>query len=101
MRAIMHISLTPQIEASIKSKVDSGWYNNASEVVRDALRFMETHEEWVNSMKTMQLKQQLNAGVQQLDNGEGKVIQSTDQLDAVFDQLFDQTLEGAEKDIDQ
>ena len=76
----MHISLTPQIEANIKSKVESGWYNNASEVVRDALRFMETHEEWVNAMKTQQLKQQLNEGLQQLDNGEGKAIQSKDQL---------------------
>jgi len=35
----MHISLTPELENIIKEKVASGLYNNASEVVREALRF--------------------------------------------------------------
>ena len=43
----MHISLTPELEARIKSKVESGLYNNASEVIREALRFMETNEELI------------------------------------------------------
>ena len=34
----MNISLTPQLEEMIRQKVDSGLYNSASEVVRDALR---------------------------------------------------------------
>jgi antitoxin ParD1/3/4 len=34
----MPISLTPELENAIKAKVQSGLYNNASEVVRDALR---------------------------------------------------------------
>lgn len=34
----MHISLTPELENAVKAKVQSGLYNNASEVVRDALR---------------------------------------------------------------
>lgn len=43
----MHISLTPELEASIKQKVASGYYNNASEVIRDALRFWESNEKLV------------------------------------------------------
>ena len=39
----MHISLIPELEARVKAKVDSGFYNNASEVIGEALRFMETH----------------------------------------------------------
>jgi antitoxin ParD1/3/4 len=39
----MHISLTSELESRIKSKVESGLYNNASEVVREALRFMDNH----------------------------------------------------------
>jgi len=41
----MHISLTSELESRIKLKVESGLYNNASEVVREALRFMDTHQD--------------------------------------------------------
>jgi putative addiction module CopG family antidote len=34
----MNVSLTGELEAVIEQKVKSGLYNNASEVVRDALR---------------------------------------------------------------
>jgi antitoxin ParD1/3/4 len=41
----MHISLTPQLQNYIDGKVSKGLYNNASEVVRDALRRMFESEE--------------------------------------------------------
>lgn len=41
----MNISLTPALEKAIKAKVDSGLYNNASEVVREALRQSLLREE--------------------------------------------------------
>lgn len=34
----MNVSLTAELEALVEKKVKSGLYNNASEVVRDALR---------------------------------------------------------------
>jgi putative addiction module CopG family antidote len=34
----MNVSLTAELETIIKQKIKSGLYNNASEVVRDALR---------------------------------------------------------------
>ncbi len=41
----MHLSLTPKLEGFIRGKVKSGLYNNASEVVREALRlFRETEK---------------------------------------------------------
>jgi antitoxin ParD1/3/4 len=46
----MHISLTPMLEESVKCKVQSGLYNNASEVIREALRGYlkkEQENEWV------------------------------------------------------
>jgi len=33
----MHISLPPQLENLVKNKVESGLYNSASEVMREAL----------------------------------------------------------------
>ena len=38
LEVAMHVSLTPELESRVKAKVESGLYNNASEVIRDALR---------------------------------------------------------------
>lgn len=40
----MNVSLTPELEQYIRSKVDSGLYSNASEVVREALRLLVGRE---------------------------------------------------------
>ncbi|MEA3348838.1 MAG: type II toxin-antitoxin system ParD family antitoxin [Pseudomonadota bacterium] len=58
----MHISLTPELESGIKKKVASGYYNNSSEVIRDALRFWEKNEELVRQMKLEALKKRLAIG---------------------------------------
>jgi antitoxin ParD1/3/4 len=34
----MNVSLTPELEQFVQTKVQSGRYNSASEVVREALR---------------------------------------------------------------
>lgn len=41
----MHISLTPRLEEMVRNKVGSGLYNNASEVIRAALRLMADADE--------------------------------------------------------
>lgn len=41
----MHISLTPTLEQFVKSMVATGLYNNASEVVREALRGLYQKEQ--------------------------------------------------------
>ncbi|MDQ6977601.1 MAG: type II toxin-antitoxin system ParD family antitoxin [Ghiorsea sp.] len=79
----MHISLTPKLESKIKSKVSSGLYNNASEVVREALRFMEENEEIVRQMKLNHLRQAIDTGAQQVENGQ----LSTRQVDDIIADL--------------
>ena len=37
----MNVHLTPELEQIVQSKVESGLYNSASEVIREALRQME------------------------------------------------------------
>lgn len=83
----MHISLTPELEARIKAKVETGLYNNASEVIREALRFLETHEDWIHEIKLARLREQLNVGVDQLDRGEGLTVESKSALDILFDDI--------------
>lgn len=81
----MHISLTTELETKIKSKVESGLYDNASEVIREALRFMDSHDEWIMEVKLAHLRKQLNVGITQLDNGQGIEINSKSALDKLFE----------------
>ena len=83
----MHVSLTAELESRIRSKVASGLYNNASEVIREALRFMDSHEDWILELKLARLREQLKIGVEPLDRGKGIVIQSAEALDDLFQGL--------------
>jgi antitoxin ParD1/3/4 len=74
----MHISLTPELERIVKRKVESGLFNNASEVVRDALRLSMKHEaenEW--------LKREAAIGFAQLEAGETVRIRTKQQFFAL------------------
>jgi antitoxin ParD1/3/4 len=41
----MNVSLTPELERFVEGKVESGLYNNASEVIREGLRLLKEHDE--------------------------------------------------------
>jgi antitoxin ParD1/3/4 len=62
----MHVSLTPQLEELIKEKVASGLYNNASEVIREALRLMH-QQDAVYKLKLERLRELLIEGEQSED----------------------------------
>ena len=83
----MHISLAPELEPRIWAKVDTGLYNNASEVIREALRFMGTHEDWIHEVKLARLGEQLGKGIEQLDRGARVAIKGKAALDALFNDL--------------
>ncbi len=63
----MNISLTPQLEDLVRAKVDSGMYNNASEVVGEALRLLDEHEH----LRAEAFRVAALQGFAQLDRGEG------------------------------
>ncbi len=81
----MNISLTPQLEALVKSKVESGLYGSASEVMRDALRLLEERDRRQSSRVEelrAEIKKGLNSGEPTpLDIGAVKV-RGRDRLDA-------------------
>ena len=41
----MNVSLTPELDNFVAGKVQSGRYTSASEVVREALRMLEEHDQ--------------------------------------------------------
>ena len=61
----LNINLTPQLEKLVRQKVESGRYNSASEVVREALRLMETHNE-LHALQLERLRRDIRQG---LDSG--------------------------------
>ena len=58
----MNISLTPQLEALVKRKVDSGLYVSASEVMREALRLLEERDR-LNAMRLEELRAEIKKGL--------------------------------------
>lgn len=81
----MQITLSPKLEKHVRTRLDSGLYNNADDVVADALRFMETHEAWIQELKLVALREQLQLGMQQLDQGKGMDVTSPAALDTLFE----------------
>jgi antitoxin ParD1/3/4 len=75
----MHISLTPELEEAVKAKVRSGLYNNASEVVREALRqslARERENEW--------LAREAAIGYAQLEAGQTIEVTSKEHFTALL-----------------
>jgi antitoxin ParD1/3/4 len=66
MDMTMHINLSPEMESYVKSKVSSGFYGNATEVIRDAIRRMQAEEGRVAAFRKA-----VAEGEAQLDRGEG------------------------------
>ena len=62
----MNISLTPQLEKLVKSKVESGLYGSASEVMREALRLLEERDR-IHALRVEELRAEIRKG---LDSGE-------------------------------
>ncbi|HME59029.1 MAG TPA: type II toxin-antitoxin system ParD family antitoxin [Terracidiphilus sp.] len=65
----MNVSLTPELDNFVTGKVESGRYNSASEVVREALRLLEEHDRARNAQLAA-FNQEIGARLASLDRGE-------------------------------
>ena len=65
----MNVSLTPELEQYIRTKVDSGRYLSASEVVREALRLLEQKEKRLEELR-VEIQKGLDSGRSELLNME-------------------------------
>jgi antitoxin ParD1/3/4 len=63
----MNVSLTPELEKFVDGKVESGLYNNASEVVREGLRLLKEADEF-----RQKVREQIERGW--LDSDAGRVV---------------------------
>ncbi len=65
----MNVSLTAELEQFVSTKVGSGRYNSASEVVREALRLLEEHDQ-ARGAQIAAFNQELGQRLASLDRGE-------------------------------
>ncbi len=68
----MHVNFSPEMEGFIKNKVATGFYGNATEVIRDAIRRMQAEETRAAAWRTA-----IKQGDDQLDRGEGVAYDTT------------------------
>ena len=65
----MNVSLTPELEQFVNGKVQTGRYTSASEVVREALRLLEQHEQ-AHAAQLAGFNEELGRRLAALDRGE-------------------------------
>ena len=65
----MNVSLTPELESFVSAKVGSGRYTSASEVVREALRLLEEHDQ-ARAAQLAEFNQEIARRLTSLDRGE-------------------------------
>lgn len=69
-RRTLNVSLSPELDDFVATRVSSGRYLTASEVVRDGLRLLEERERLREETLT-RVRQKVEEGFASLDRGEG------------------------------
>lgn len=62
----MNVSLTPELEKWVQSKVETGMYTSASEVIREGLRLLKEQDAF-KAIRLAELRQEIQLGI---DSGE-------------------------------
>jgi antitoxin ParD1/3/4 len=69
IRTSLNVSLTPELEQFVQSRVASGLYQTASEVIREGLRLLEERER-ARDIALEELRAKIRRGAEQADRGE-------------------------------
>jgi antitoxin ParD1/3/4 len=69
MELSMHVSLTDALNQYVRDKVASGFYNNASEVVREALRH-QIQADALDEARLQALRAEIDKGWEEADRGD-------------------------------
>ena len=82
-------SLPPELQQFVEQELASGRYQTREDVICDALRLLRER-------KLHELRKEIDAGLQQLDRGEGIEIEDERSLQAFFDEIKAQGRERLE-----
>ncbi len=92
---VRNVVLTDDREKIIQGLVESGRYQNATEVLRDGLRLIEQREA-EDAARLNGLREAAQAGFSALDRGEFKEFTSMDELEAYLNGLSDRLISRAD-----
>jgi antitoxin ParD1/3/4 len=67
----MNVSLPPELEEIVQTKVSSGYYTSASEVIREALRMMVDRDAF-EALCRDDMRAKISKGVASLKSGRSK-----------------------------
>ena len=65
----MNVNLTPELQQIVETRLKSGRYNSASDVMRDALRLLE-HRDEVFTLRKDEMRKQIDEGWRSAKRGE-------------------------------
>jgi antitoxin ParD1/3/4 len=83
----MSLHLTPELENLLESKVKSGNYGSAAEVIREALGLLEERDQMLQ-LQTAEIEQKIAEGLDSFRRGEGVDGEKTfDRIEAELDEL--------------
>ena len=86
IRTSLNVSLTPELEQFVQSRVDSGRYQTASEVVREGLRLLEQREQ-ENQARLEWLRAAAQEGFDAADRDDYVELESEQEIDGVIDEI--------------
>lgn len=81
-----NINLTPHYDGFVAQQLETGRFQNASEVVRAALSLLE-QKNAEDAAKLEALRREVMIGVEAYERGEYISINSDEEMDAFFEQL--------------
>jgi antitoxin ParD1/3/4 len=90
----LHVNLSPEMEGFIKAKVSTGFYGNATEVIRDAIRRMQAEEN-----RAFAWQAAIKIGDDQLNRGESVAL-TQEALDDITQCAISAMHSGAPMDND-
>ena len=83
----MNVHLTSELEQFVQSKVQTGRYNSASEVVREALRLLEERDQ-IKTVRKEEIRKKIAQGLKSLRLGQGVNGEAVfDRIEAELDSL--------------
>lgn len=91
-----NVVLTERQEELIETLVESGRYQNASEVLRDGLRLVEQREA-EDAAKLRALREAARTGFAALDRGEFKEFENVAELEAYLNKLSEKVISAADE----
>jgi len=81
-----NVNLTEHLDRYVETRVSSGRYGNASEVVREGLRLLERREQ-EEKAKLKWLRSAIGEGLDQIGRGEGLEFGSMKEFERHIDRL--------------